>query len=125
MYKIIFCLELKPDRRTEIANDPQLPKQIFSLCFIAFCDLYWDCKKCLAKYHDATYLNDIVNENQHELCGYLKSKIKQPMKYSVSSFERCVIKFFNQKLLINVLLMKKLFAEISHGEDFKIIFIHL
>ena len=82
------CLESMPDRGTEIANNPQLPKQICSVCFRAFCNLYWgckkgDCKKCLAKYQDhlfdATYLNNLINENQHEskiLSDYLKSKNK-------------------------------------------------
>jgi hypothetical protein len=77
-----------PDRSTEIANDPQLPKQICSVCLKAFCDLYWgckkaDCKRCIAKYQDhkfdAAYLNNLINENQHEsniLCDYLKSKNK-------------------------------------------------
>ena len=92
-----------PDRSTDIANNPQIPKQICTVCFKAFCDLYWgckkaDCKKCLAKYQDhafdETHLSFLINENQHEskiLSDYLKSKNK-----TINSlFNECVRKMRN------------------------------
>jgi hypothetical protein len=69
------CLEAFPDRNAEIAANPLLPKQNCSMCFKAFCDLYWGCRKggckgCLTKFINLNVDNDclmnIINENQFE-----------------------------------------------------------
>lgn len=69
------CLEAFPDRNDEIKNDPLLPKQNCSLCFKAYCDLYWgcktaQCKNCLTKFVNLTLdnmvLGNLINENNFE-----------------------------------------------------------
>lgn len=83
------CLEPMPDRSNEIANNTQFPKQICCVCFKAYCNLYWGCRKdgcrgCLAKFQDhvfdnTTPLDNCINENQFEttiLIDWLKEKNK-------------------------------------------------
>ena len=74
------CLEAFPDRNAEIQLNPMLPKQNCSMCFKAFCDLYWGCRKggcknCLTKFINLNFddnlnnndcLNSIINENHFE-----------------------------------------------------------
>ncbi len=74
------CLEAFPDRNNEMQFNPLLPKQNCSMCFKAFCDLYWGCRKggcknCLTKFINLNFddnlnnnecLNSIINDNQFE-----------------------------------------------------------
>jgi hypothetical protein len=92
-----------PDRSTEIANNQQIPKQICSVCFKAYCNLYWgckkvDCKKCLAKYEDhvfdASYLTSILNENLHE-SKILTDYLNKTNKTIQTIFNECTRKMRN------------------------------
>jgi hypothetical protein len=69
------CLEAMPDRNDEIRQNPVIPKQTCSMCFKAYCDLYWGCqnggcKRCLSKFHEMKMNNEpftnLINGNKFE-----------------------------------------------------------
>lgn len=69
------CKEAMPDRSEHIRENPLLPKQTCSMCFKAYCNLYWECSNlacqvCLVKFGDLKPNNDIltsiINNNTYE-----------------------------------------------------------
>ena len=90
------CLEAMPDR----INDPLAPKQTCSMCFKAFCDLYWGCRKggckrCLLKFSDMRVsnecLNSLLNDNQYE-SQLLSDWMARERKTAQELFDECVQK---------------------------------
>ena len=64
-----------PDRNDEIKQNPLLAKQACSMCFQAYCQLYWGCRnlacrKCLTRFGEMKvtneFFNTIINDNKYE-----------------------------------------------------------
>ena len=100
------CLEAFPDRNAEQVLNPLLPKQNCSMCFKAYCDLYWGCRKggcqnCLSKFINLNIeaanndcLQSLINENQFESQIFSDWMVRQN-KTLKDVFNECV-----QKLMV-------------------------